>query len=283
MEIADTDIPSIQMGARSVPKTPTIVRRIEDFEIESDFENSKKRAVTSQSRIMISPDVRVSEGKEIIRYYKKNNCLNDTYRKKLVNISVDYLIGFFDRNSMPSTYSREELARSIVVVFPKLKDPDSPKGYEAFYEPATQKGFITTRLRTIFRKKNADVESRRNTGRQSDEFEKSSQHVDEQENLVETMKYKDGSNDAAEIHEITKKTFWYRRKTGCDYNKYPRFFDTKGLISLEFKLMYPDAKKLSDTFPIYINKIFEVYHHTLHSKSEEITNDMGDNVRSTTC
>ena len=70
-----------------------------------------------------------SGGKEIFAFYNKYGFLNTEFRKRLVNISVSYLQSLFPENCMPSPYTREQGAKALVTIFPKLRDPDTPGGY----------------------------------------------------------------------------------------------------------------------------------------------------------
>lgn len=68
-------------------------------------------------------------GREIFQFYNRFSTLNDEYRKKVVNISVNYLQQLFPEHSMPSAFSREQCAKSLVSIFPSLKDKGSPEGF----------------------------------------------------------------------------------------------------------------------------------------------------------
>ncbi|MEQ2302716.1 hypothetical protein AMECASPLE_009568, partial [Ameca splendens] len=56
---------------------------------------------------------------------------------------------FFRR--MPSRKHKEKYALGIVTLFPSLKDPFSPKGYEHFYDAEKGTGYVSWCLKTISR------------------------------------------------------------------------------------------------------------------------------------
>lgn len=70
-------------------------------------------------------------GESIFQYYEKYGLLDDYNRKQLVNLTVTYLVQKYG-----ITMSREikrETAESLIELFPKLRDPSSPRGYVSIY------------------------------------------------------------------------------------------------------------------------------------------------------
>ncbi|XP_067275528.1 uncharacterized protein [Pseudorasbora parva] len=53
---------------------------------------------------------------------------------------------------LPTKSIREQYALGIVKLFPSLRDPYSKKGYEHFYDGASNTGYIAWRLKTVHRK-----------------------------------------------------------------------------------------------------------------------------------
>ncbi|XP_056441138.1 uncharacterized protein LOC130378383 [Gadus chalcogrammus] len=51
----------------------------------------------------------------------------------------------------PSRQQKEKYALGIITVFPSLKDPFSPKGYEHFYDGVKGTGYLAWRLKTMTR------------------------------------------------------------------------------------------------------------------------------------
>ncbi|KAF5279225.1 hypothetical protein FQR65_LT03473 [Abscondita terminalis] len=236
-------------------------------------------------------------GREIEQFYNTYNTLSDEQRKKLVNICANYLHTLFPETCMPSAFSREQCAKAIVAIFPRLRDPDTKEGHvgqyfldirhldfqfyyfqEAFYDPHTKKGFLTTRLRTLIRKRKAEFPLSSTSKKiflneQPKNLVSTEQEVEEIEAAIVFMRHAN-NNEIDEIKEKLKFTFQYRRKNGCTIEKYPRLIDTKGMISYEFSLIQPDKENLLlDKFPLYLENIFKVYHLTLKNPTLDVSSD----------
>ncbi|MEQ2245538.1 hypothetical protein ILYODFUR_028963 [Ilyodon furcidens] len=52
---------------------------------------------------------------------------------------------------MPSRKHKEKYALGIITLFPSLKDPFSPKGYEHFYDAEKGTGYLSWCLKTMSR------------------------------------------------------------------------------------------------------------------------------------
>ncbi|KAJ3646112.1 hypothetical protein Zmor_023716 [Zophobas morio] len=189
-------------------------------------------------------------GKQVISYYKENRTLDDKHRIRLVHIAVDHMLQFMPPNTLPSAETRTQYAKCIVTLFPKLKDVHTDEGYEAF------RGFIVGRLRTVFRDKkvkkgNSTIQE--NSTVSSDEYDESVQETIEFLKAATQEQIKD-------IFERTRQTFDFRNSHRQDIDKlFPRFFDTPGLISLEFSLMFPENDIFHKTFSKNISIIKKLY------------------------
>ncbi|XP_063903501.1 uncharacterized protein LOC135129212 [Zophobas morio] len=189
-------------------------------------------------------------GKQLISYYKENRTLDDKHRIRLVHIAVDHMLQFMPPNTLPSAETRTQYAKCIVTLFPKLKDVHTDEGYEAF------RGFIVGRLRTVFRDKkvkkgNSTIQE--NSTVSSDEYDESVQETIEFLKAATQEQIKD-------IFERTRQTFDFRNSHRQDIDKlFPRFFDTPGLISLEFSLMFPENDIFHKTFSKNISIIKKLY------------------------
>ncbi|KAF5303022.1 hypothetical protein FQR65_LT08351 [Abscondita terminalis] len=234
-------------------------------EIPLTLKNSSKRAKTAsypynnvsceelKKVILVHPG-----GKEIICYYKENKTLDDKNRKKLVNVFVEHMLKFMPPNVLPCTQTKIDYAKCAVTLFPKLKDPTSKYGFEAFFDPSTKKGWITNRLRSIFRDTTSErtvIENKENCLPVTD--------LSKIEESIAFLKFST-VEQKQEIFDKTRETFEYRNKNRDNITKiFPRFLDIEGLISFEFKLMFPNAKDdfINDFFK-YIPAIRQMYNTT---------------------
>ncbi|KAB0793696.1 hypothetical protein PPYR_13316, partial [Photinus pyralis] len=142
---------------------------------------------------------------------------------------------------------------------------------EAFFDPVSKKGYITTRLRTIFRerkKKSIPLPSTASTSTSSAVNDGAAIQLTptELEDKINFLKFAT-PDQKRDIVEKTKETFFdrnqYRQANLCE--KYPRFVDTNGLISLEFSLMFPNIEEdcLIKSFKNHVPIIKEVYVKTV--------------------
>ncbi|KAI2656852.1 DNA mismatch repair protein MutL [Labeo rohita] len=76
--------------------------------------------------------------------------LTDSTRRQMINILVAHMIE--NHGQLPTKVIREQYALGIVMLFPSLRDPYSKKGYEHFYDAASNTGYIAWRLKTVHRK-----------------------------------------------------------------------------------------------------------------------------------
>ncbi|CAH0562922.1 unnamed protein product [Brassicogethes aeneus] len=67
----------------------------------------------------------------------------------MVNTVCDLIVERYGL-SIP-TKIKEEYAKCIIEIFPNLRDPFSPKGYEIFFNPQKHDGFLAWRLKTLSR------------------------------------------------------------------------------------------------------------------------------------
>ncbi|KAF2893591.1 hypothetical protein ILUMI_12582, partial [Ignelater luminosus] len=165
------------------------------------------------------------------------------------------MLEFMPANVLPSTETKIDYVKVIINLFPKLKDRNSTLGYEAFFNPVTKQGFLTTRLRNLFRDKR---------------LSKSCPEIEEDEiiNKIEVLKTLN-QKDETTIYTLTKETFAYRschRQDNDLIQKYPRFLDTVGLISFEFGLLHEGKKNnFLNTFQSNVKVVKEVYKNTITS------------------
>lgn len=73
-------------------------------------------------------------GKEIINFYREKKTLDDPNRKKLVNISVEHMLQYMPENTLPCTQTKIDYAKTIIQLFPNLKDKYTEAGYVSAVE-----------------------------------------------------------------------------------------------------------------------------------------------------
>ncbi|XP_029006507.1 uncharacterized protein LOC114855495 isoform X2 [Betta splendens] len=192
-----------------------------------------------------------SGGEEILQEYHATDTLTNATRRKMVNILVAHMTDI--HGLIPSKSTKEMYALGIVTLFPSLKDPNSIKGYEYFYDATRNTGCITLRLKTVNRKR-----------RQSSALHQtvlpsnSSCNVPECQrdtNLKGQLNW-DACIEAISLLKQTteslifqkmNETFQHRRKlvgesdrTADIFSIFPRFLNVKGLVDQDFTLLFGD-------------------------------------------
>ncbi|XP_047009845.1 uncharacterized protein LOC108261749 [Ictalurus punctatus] len=87
------------------------------------------------------------KGEEIFKEYEKTKTLTDATHKQMVNVLVADMLELHGR--IPSSSLRTSYALGIVTLFPYLQDPFSKHGYEHYYDPEGNTGFIAWRIKTV--------------------------------------------------------------------------------------------------------------------------------------
>ncbi|XP_030758373.1 uncharacterized protein LOC115884062 [Sitophilus oryzae] len=198
--------------------------------------------------------------KTVFMEYEKLNFLTTSTRKILVNMVVDIM---FERHgyNVP-THIKTEYAKAIVDVFPKLKDPCSPGGYEAFFNPDKHEGFLAWRIKTVLKSTPSLKRTRKRKGPQDltenpvVPEKKSNCDIEE---TIDFLNNCDPRNDREVIFEKMQLSFEQRRDNPDIAARFLRFFDTPGLLEQDFSLLYPGKPTLSECLPLYIDRILEVY------------------------
>ncbi|XP_056321184.1 uncharacterized protein LOC130234882 [Danio aesculapii] len=88
-----------------------------------------------------------SAGEKIFQEYRATGKITDSTRRILVNAVVGDMIE--KHGNIPPKEIRIKYAVGIVTLFPSLKDPYSKRGYEHFYDPEGNSGYIAWRLKTV--------------------------------------------------------------------------------------------------------------------------------------
>nr|XP_008196415.2 PREDICTED: uncharacterized protein LOC103313859 [Tribolium castaneum] len=76
--------------------------------------------------------IRNRMGDEIFEFYSRNGFLKKSLRIQLVNATTSELVRMYGI-SVPE-FAKRNLGQAIISIFPKLRNPCGPTGYEAFYK-----------------------------------------------------------------------------------------------------------------------------------------------------
>lgn len=151
----------------------------------------------------------------------------------------------------PTKAIREDYARGIVMLFPSLKDPYSKKGYEHFYDAASNTGYISWRLKTVQRKIRRGSALPPNSPTDFSPGGPNFQRTVNVERQLdgdacqEAMSLLNHTTDNSLIFQKMRETFQHRQKLvngpgrSVDIlSSFPRFLDTKGLVDQDFTLLF---------------------------------------------
>ncbi|XP_039863471.1 uncharacterized protein LOC120718822 isoform X1 [Simochromis diagramma] len=186
-------------------------------------------------------------GEEILEEYNAENSLSHRTRRQLVNILASDMTERHGR--IPSRKQKEKYALGIITLFPSLKDPFSPNGYEHFYDGVKGTGYVAWRLKTM---------SRSTTKRPVKEVPVHQEQGPKRRRLATTLPQQlDGdackeaisflvhSPDEASVFQKMKMTFQHRQdlvhdpqRTADVFKTFPRFLDVKGLVNQDFLLLF---------------------------------------------
>ncbi|XP_029918844.1 uncharacterized protein LOC115367312 [Myripristis murdjan] len=189
------------------------------------------------------------KGEEIFKEYDKTKTLSDATRRQMVNILVAEMTESYGR--IPLTSVRTSYALGIVTLFPYLEDPYSKNGYEHYYDPEANTGYLAWRLKTVQRNTHDGYRGRsRSDFQDSPTTQWESLLVGEQvlgEECREALSIIRHSTDKSVVKEKMKATFEYRQKlvhdqdaTSSVLDVFPRFLDIPGLIDQDFSMMFGD-------------------------------------------
>ncbi|XP_066529672.1 uncharacterized protein [Hoplias malabaricus] len=203
-----------------------------------------------QARQMVETVLKANpKGEEIFMEYDKTKTLTDAKRKQMVNILVADMIETHGR--IPPSSARVNYALGIVTLFPCLQDPYSDNGYEHYYDPVGNTGYLAWRIKTVQR--NTSVASQRQSRPTYQDSPKSRREAlpsgeqlfgDECREALSTMRH---TTDESVVKERMRATFQYRQKMVHDKDAsvsilhvFPRFLDIPGLIDQDFAMMFGD-------------------------------------------
>ncbi|XP_076153829.1 uncharacterized protein LOC143137422 isoform X2 [Alosa pseudoharengus] len=187
------------------------------------------------------------KGEEIFKEYYKKKTLSDATRRQMINILIAEMTESYGR--IPPTSVRTTYALGIVTLFPYLQDPYSKNGYEHYYDPDANTGYLAWRLKTVqrnsfdgsHRRSRPDLQDSPTTYRES--LLTSQQLFGEEcREALSVIRY---STDHSVVKERMRATFEYRQKlvhdqdaTSTVLDVFPRFLDVPGLIDQDFSMMF---------------------------------------------
>lgn len=204
---------------------------------------------SSAAKEMVGNALRLKPGGEdILEEYQSNKSLSDRSRRQLVNILASYMTERHGR--LPSRKQKENYALGIITLFPNLKDPFSPKGYEHFYDAENGSGYLAWRLRTISRNKSKrpinEVSPRQEQGPKRRRATTAAAGEQLQGDACrEALSFLHHSTDVTSVFQKMKSTLEYRQEIVHDpqrttdiFKTFPRFLDVKGLVNQDFTLLF---------------------------------------------
>ncbi|XP_041823597.1 uncharacterized protein LOC121628578, partial [Melanotaenia boesemani] len=187
------------------------------------------------------------KGEEILKEYDKTKTLSDATRRQMVNILVAEMTDSYGR--IPPISTRTSYALGIVTLFPYLQDPYSKNGFEHYYDPEANTGYLAWRLKTVQR--NTPHGTRlhsRPDYLEGPKTQRDSLLIGGQlcgEECREALSIIRHSTDKFVIKEKMRATFEYRQKlvhdqdaTSSVFDVFPRFLDTPELIDQDFSMMF---------------------------------------------
>ncbi|KAM7423196.1 hypothetical protein PAMA_010972 [Pampus argenteus] len=189
------------------------------------------------------------KGEEIFKEYKKTKTLSVVTRKQMVNILVAEMVETHGR--VPPMHVRASYALGIVTLFPYLQDPYSKHGYEHYYDPEANTGYLAWRLKTVQRNTHDGFrECSRPDYQDSPKTQRECLLTGDQllgEECREALSIMRHSTDISVVGEKMRATFDYRQKlvhdqdaTASVLDVFPRFLDIPGLIEQDFCMMFGD-------------------------------------------
>ncbi|XP_039647128.1 uncharacterized protein LOC120553108 isoform X3 [Perca fluviatilis] len=150
---------------------------------------------------------------------------------------------------IPSRQQKEKYALGIITLFPSLKDPFSPKGYEHFYDGEKGTGYLAWRLKTISRTTGKrpvkEVSVHQAQGPQRRRSATTLTQQLDGDACREAISFLVHAPDEASVFQKMKMTFQHRQDLVHDpqrstdvFKTFPCFLDVKGLVNQDFLLLF---------------------------------------------
>ncbi|CAL8371245.1 unnamed protein product [Arctogadus glacialis] len=209
--------------------------------------SSKEDMGSSAAKEMVEDALnRKPGGEDILEEYRGENSLSHRTRRQLVNILASDMTERHGR--FPSRQQKEKYALGIITVFPSLKDPFSPKGYEPFYDGVKGTGYLAWRLKTMTRSTTKrPVKEVSVPQEQGPKRRRSATTLPQQldgDACKEAISFLVHSPEAS-VFQRMKMTFQHRQdlvhdpqRTADVLKTFPRFLDVKGLVNQDFLLLF---------------------------------------------
>ncbi|XP_039647127.1 uncharacterized protein LOC120553108 isoform X2 [Perca fluviatilis] len=154
-----------------------------------------------------------------------------------------------ERHGIPSRQQKEKYALGIITLFPSLKDPFSPKGYEHFYDGEKGTGYLAWRLKTISRTTGKrpvkEVSVHQAQGPQRRRSATTLTQQLDGDACREAISFLVHAPDEASVFQKMKMTFQHRQDLVHDpqrstdvFKTFPCFLDVKGLVNQDFLLLF---------------------------------------------
>lgn len=187
-------------------------------------------------------------GKDILEEYRSDKSLRNRSRRHLVNILASDITE--RHGSKPSHQQKENYALGIVTLFPLLKDPFTPKGYEHFYDAAKGTGYLSWRLKNIGRNKfkhpGKEVSPPQEHGPKRRRAASTAAGEQLQGGACSAaISFLSHASDVTSVFQKMKSTLEYRQELVHDperntdiFKTFPRFLDVKGLVNQDFTLLF---------------------------------------------
>ncbi|KAI2644933.1 hypothetical protein H4Q32_026114 [Labeo rohita] len=244
----------------------------DDTVLLSDDSPTRKRRAEGEAGIMVKNILQTKPGGDgIIREYNKTKCLSDSNRRKMVNILAADMTE--KHSSSPPKQVRELYAQGIIALFLYLRDPYAKLGYEHYYDPQSEQGYLSWKIKNIQRN-SAPSETRRCvpqsfSGGPSAQREASSstEVILTKEQYREAVFLMKHTSEEVTVKVKMRETFQYRRKMIHDPSRctdvlteFPRYLDIKGLIELDFACLFGEktAAKFLERWPTtFMQKVIQ--------------------------
>ncbi|XP_066506431.1 uncharacterized protein [Hoplias malabaricus] len=186
-------------------------------------------------------------GQDVLEEYKSDKSLKHRTRRQLVNILASHMTEMHGR--IPSRKQKEKYALGIITLFPSLKDPFSPKGYEHFYDGEKGTGYLAWRLKTMSRNRSHQPAKAITAPQaQGPNRRRSAATVSPQvdgDACREAISFLVHCPDEASVFQKMKLTFQHLQDLVHDPQRttdvlktFPRFLDIKGLVNQDFLLLF---------------------------------------------
>ncbi|KAG5875893.1 hypothetical protein JTB14_000242 [Gonioctena quinquepunctata] len=210
-------------------------------------------------------------GQYIIDQYNKNKMLTDRCRIQLVNIVANILFEKFG-TAVPKS-AKIEYAKKLVEAFPTYRNFESScGGYEIFFNPLTNGGYLANRLRTLNRIHKVEGTSSKSVH----QIKANHSPVRNETTIIPDdmdEKFKDlmttPSTEKEKIKRLFLETHSFRKyltsKTSI-MEMFPRLRDTSGLVEQEFSLMFPScSSNFEERYLAVMENILSIYTRTTSS------------------